>query len=299
MAAIGVVLLLMIASWRIAWSGDNPYGDPFWNVVMAYISLVLLCLVLILGPVARLVPRLRKFVPWGRELGIAMFVTASLHLLILMDGGWDILGFFFERNPIGAHAEWTELLQTDIWTAANWVGLLALAYALVLAATSNDSSQRLLGRGWKFVQRQAYTLFVLTWMHAVVWVLLGHGNALKGWFWVFTPLAVAAQIAGFVHTVRSPRGPSPQRPPAESTRPGSQAVRAARWLTITVLWGGLIVGSLALGLDQSPVLARFCDRYEEVKHLPTAEMNEALAGHIPPSDDDAPASEYIEECLSR
>ena len=304
MAAVGVVLVLMLVSWQIVWDGENPYGDNFWNIVMAYISLVLLCLILLLGPLARFVPRVKRFVPWGRELGIAMFVTAGLHLLILLDGGWDILDFFFKSDPFFASSvEWTELLRTDIWVAANWVGLLALGYALVLAATSNDLSQRLLGRGWKFLQRQAYTLFVLTWLHVVVWVLIGHENPFKGWFWAFTTLAVVAQFAGFVHTVRSPRGPSPQKAPAkrDSAGPAGVAAGAAKWAAVTVLWGGLIIGSLAFGLDQSPGVARFCERYEEVKHLPQAEMREELAEYVPPHEegDGTPfvaIFEYIEEC---
>lgn len=300
LAAVGVVLVLMLVFWQIAWDGENPYGDNFWNIVMAYISLVLLCLILVLGPMARFVPRVRRFVPWGRELGIAMFVTAGLHLVILLDGGWDILGFFFESGPFASSVEWIELLRTDIWSAANWVGLLALGYALVLAATSNDWSQRMLGRSWKFVQRQAYTLFVLVWLHTVVWVLIGHGNPFKGWFWAFTTLAVVAQFAGFIHTVRSPRGPSPQKPrtkPDRSSR-GGATVGAARWLAVTVLWGGLIIGSLAFGLGQPPDLARFCERYEEVKHLPRAEMVEELAEYVPPDaeGDETPLVEYIVEC---
>jgi len=103
LAAVGVVLLLMLVFWQIAWDGENPYGDNFWNIVMAYISLVLLCLILILGPVARLVPRVRRLVPWGRELGIGMFVTAGLHLLILLDGGWDILGLL---SVVGVVCRW-------------------------------------------------------------------------------------------------------------------------------------------------------------------------------------------------
>ena len=289
MGAVGVVLLLMVLFWRINWGGDNPYGDPFWNVVMAYISLVLLCLILTLGPAARLVPRVRPLVPWGRELGIAMFVTAGLHLLILLDGGWDIFGFFLDE--VGD-------LRHDIWAAANFVGLLALGYALVLAATSNDWLQRLLGRGWKFVQRQAYTLYVLTVLHVVVWVLIGHGNAFKTWFWVFAALAVVAQVAGFVHTVRSPRGPSPQKPRLRPDRasPSDATIGAARWLAVGGLWAGLIIGSLVLGLALPPELARFCGRYEEVKELPQADMFQELADYLPPDEDDSSIFDLIEEC---
>jgi DMSO/TMAO reductase YedYZ heme-binding membrane subunit len=137
--------------------GTNP--EHISNVVLADTSFVLLCLVLILGPAARFFPRMRKLVPWGRELGIGMFVTASLHVVLLLDGYLEPLTLFsFENLRDAFFGPYGYIAADDLWTAANWVGLFALGYALILAATSNDSSQRLLGRGWKFTQRQTYTL---------------------------------------------------------------------------------------------------------------------------------------------
>jgi len=296
---MGVTLFLGFVFWQI--HGGTVYVGVEWNWVLADVSLVLLCLILILGPVARFMPRVRPLVPWGRELGIGMFVTAGLHVLILLDGGWDVLGFFFEINPFASSVEWRDVLKTDIWAAANWVGLVALGYALVLAATSNDWSQRLLGRGWKFLQRQAYTLFLLAWLHTVVLVLLGHTAAFVQWFFAFTTLAVVAQFAGFVHTVRSPRGPSPQRAPAKTrtTNSSGSAAGAAKWVAVTALWGGLIIGSWLLGTAESPELIRFCERYEEVQDLPRAEVMAELAEYVPDSDDNQSVSEFIEECQGR
>ncbi len=72
---------------------------------------------------------------------------------------------------------------------------MALGYALVLAATSNDFSQRRLGRGWRFLQRQAYTLFVLSWLHTAGWLLFSypHSPGFIPWFLTFTTVAVVAQ----------------------------------------------------------------------------------------------------------
>ena len=164
---MGVILLLWFVFVQVSYEGYLYVGGSL-NSVLADISVVLLCLVLILGPVARFVPKVRPLVPWGRELGIGMFVTGSLHVLILLWGGWDVLGFFFERDlsgPAWMPTLGSRRMEASMAGAANWVGLLALGYALVLAATSNDWSQRRLGRGWKFIQRQAYTLFVLVFLH--------------------------------------------------------------------------------------------------------------------------------------
>ena len=122
-----------------------------------------------------------------------------------------------------------------------------------MAAISNDFSQRRLGRGWKFLQRQAYTLFVLAWLHTAGWLLpsFPHSPTFIPWFWAFTMVAVVAQFAGFVHTVRSPRGRSPQRAPAKTRAIDSMAaaVVVTKRAAIVALWGGFIVGVYFLGLS--------------------------------------------------
>jgi hypothetical protein len=70
------------------------------------------------------------------------------------------------------------------------------------------------------------------------------------WFWMFTILVVVAQTSGFIHTVRSSRGPSPQRAPRKTrtTSPKAASVAVARWVAVIALWGLLIIGVYPLGL---------------------------------------------------
>ncbi len=267
---------------------------PLSHAVLADTSLALLCLILMLGALARFVPRLRPVVPWGRELGIGMFVTAGLHVAILLDPE-----FFSGLIP-----EIGEKTNT-MWTAAWWIGLLAFGYALVLAATSNDWSQRMLGRGWKFVQRQAYTLFVLTWLHTAAYVLLGagHGVFLAVWFfWSLTAAAVLSQLAGFIHTVGAVRGPSPYRVPPKTDAKGSAAVPSGtpRWFGVMALWGAVIIGSWLLAHVESTEerqVAILCERYAELRELPMAEIRDELM-EVAPEDvgPGAPLGEWLERC---
>jgi sulfoxide reductase heme-binding subunit YedZ len=255
---VGLIVVLMLLFWWLDAGGSLPIS----HALLADTSLVLLCLILMLGALARLVPRLRPVVPWGRELGIGMFVTAGLHVAILLDPDFlDVIpSFERERDP-------------SMWSAAWLVGILALGYALVLAATSNDWSQRMLGRGWKFLQRQAYTLFVLTWIHTAAYVLLGagHGAFLGVWLlWGLSAVVVLSQLAGFVHTVRARRGPSPHRVPPKVVAKDSAAVSlgTARWLGVVALWGALIVGSWLAANAQSAEErqeAALCERYNELE----------------------------------
>jgi DMSO/TMAO reductase YedYZ heme-binding membrane subunit len=270
---------------------------PLSHAVLADTSLVLLCLILMLGAVARLVPRLRPVVPWGRELGIGMFVTAGLHVALLVPSDDNVIGFFGEVIFPG------KTRSPSMWTGANWVGALALGYALVLAATSNDWSQRKLRRGWKFLQRQVYTLFVLTWIHTAAFVLLGAGHdaSLFVWlFWGVTTAAVVAQFAGFVHTVRAPRGPSPYGVPPKSgaDSSGAASTGTARWFGVVALWVAVIVGSWTLAHVESAddrQVALFCERWAELGAPPTAEIPDELLALVP-DDAEVPLWERLENC---
>jgi sulfoxide reductase heme-binding subunit YedZ len=236
---------MLLFSWVHRDVDGTDFPLQVTQAILADTSFALLCLVLMLGPVARFVPRVRRVVPWGRELGIAMFVTAGLHVVMLYGWSWDGLRHFFGSDGF--------FDADDVGTAANWVGLVALGYALVLAATSNDFSHRRLGRGWKFVQRQAYTLFVLTWLHTAGWILIdgNYGQSFIPWFWGFTLMAVVAQLSGFIHTVRSSRGPSPQRALAKTSAQTSTSdvVAVKEWGAVAALWVGLIVSVYLIGID--------------------------------------------------
>ena len=271
---------------------------PLSQAVPADTSVVLLSLILALGAAARFVPRLRRVVPWGRELGIAMFVTAGLHVVILTTPELDVVGLFGEVIL-------PDTVLPSAWAGANWIGALALAYTLVLAAISNDCSQRKLRRGWKFIQRQAYSLFVLVWIHTAAFVLLGtgHGHLLSvSLFLAVTGAAVVFQFAGFVHTVRAARGPSPSLRVTvhDSESPGVFSARAIRWFGVVVLWSGFVFGSWFLATVPSAEdrqMAFLCERYDQLSGLPLAEIQDELM-EVAPEDvgPGAPLSEWLELC---
>jgi len=83
-------------------------------------------------------------------------------------------------------------------------------------------------------------LFVLAWLHTAGFLFFNHleGNSFVPWFWGFTLSAGVAQLAGFVHTVRSPRGPSPQRAPAKdrAREPSGRGLAVGMAAAVTTLW---------------------------------------------------------------
>ena len=260
-AAVGLTSALTLA--LFFWFGGEV---PLTHVVMADVSLVLLCLILLLGALARVVPRLRPVVPWGRELGIAMFVTAGLHTAMFIGPGLDVIGWFDGLLPEGGDA------SIRLWVGAQWLGLGALVYAAALASTSNDWSQRFLGRGWKFLQRQAYTLLVLAWLHTAAFLFFGAGHdaALPVWLFLgITGAAVIAQLVGFGHTVLARRPPSQHRVPAKAQADQSDVrTRSVKWAGVVALWAVFIAVSWLLSTVESGEERRealVCDRYNELQ----------------------------------
>lgn len=302
-AAVGLTVALIIA---LFWLDGNPDGGrelPLSHQVLAGASLVLLCLILMLGACARFVPRLRPVVPWGRELGIAMFVTGGLHAMLLF--GLDLRVF---DGLVGESRSSGFEFWTNMWAATNWVGLFALAFASVLAATSNDWSQRLLGRSWKFLQRQAYNLFVLVWLHTAAFVVIGvgHGASMWAWlFWAVTGAAVIAQLAGFVHTAIARRPPSQHRvPPKASQTTNNGRIRALRWTGVLAIWVVFTVGSWSLATTQSGEEAEeeaaksaLCERVNDLFGLPiTSDIRTELETLLPEGESPDSLNEYLETC---
>jgi sulfoxide reductase heme-binding subunit YedZ len=198
--ALGLLIGLI---YLFSFGRDSLHALHRFNRAIADASYILLCLTLILGPLIKFVSRLRFLLPWRRELGIAFVVSAVIHVLIYASSfQWDLTRFFSEANRQGE-----AVMLENPFSIANWIGLIALVYALVLGSTSNDVAQKLLGKGWKFIQQQSYTLFVLVVLHAAIFLyLVFNPQAENGYFRplfiIFGSLAVGLQAAGFILTVR-------------------------------------------------------------------------------------------------
>jgi sulfoxide reductase heme-binding subunit YedZ len=86
-----------------------------------------------------------------RDLGVASFVYAAGHTLI----------YLADRASLDA-------ILTGLGLPDIFVGWLALALFVPLAATSNDIAVRALKRSWKRLHRLVYPAAILTFLH---WVL--------------------------------------------------------------------------------------------------------------------------------
>lgn len=151
----------------------------------------LMVLALLPGPLSELFGPGRLLRAWlriRRNLGVAAFAYALLHLLI----------YFVDMAALAAIVG--EMTLPGIWTG--WLALLLMA---VPAAISSDRAVRALGRRWKRLQRLVYPALALTFAH---WLLLDHG---------WSSAAVHAMPIMLAWSLRGLR--RLERRPAEGTSP--------------------------------------------------------------------------------
>lgn len=115
----------------------------------------LMILALLPGPLASafgLSPFLRGWIAIRRNLGVAAFVYAMLHLAFYAVDLGRVAGMIDELGLPGI-----------------WTGWLAMTLLAAPAAISSDKAMFALGRRWKPVQRLVYGAAILTFAH---WLLI-------------------------------------------------------------------------------------------------------------------------------
>ncbi len=143
-----------------------------WNRAVGDASLLLVAAAMALGPMSRLWRGAVRLLPYRREFGIYAVILALVHTAIILLG-WvqlDLMRLFgLEFHP-GLQRY---VMVQQGFAFANIVGIFALTYGVVLAATSNDASLRWLGDSvWKFVQRGTYVLWWLSVLHTAYFLFL-------------------------------------------------------------------------------------------------------------------------------
>lgn len=206
-----IVLLLSVAGTYAFLESRAEWSEMHrWNRAIGDMSLVLIAFSMALGPITRLFSIGRPILPFRREFGIWGVVLAIIHLAIILVGWveWDLWRLFgFELHPAGFY-----VMTKHGFGLANAIGILALVYGLVLALSSSDWSQRILGGPtWKFLQQSAYVLWMLIVLHTAYFLYLNfldyHRSVPEpNWAqWPFALLVTAVsllQFAAFVKTWR-------------------------------------------------------------------------------------------------
>ena len=192
---------------------------PTWDAEMRLwkavgdAAFVLLLGTLALGPIARLIRPATRMLPWRRQFGIWFALVASVHGFLVVHGWarWSLRRFLgYEVVPQLAR----EVRLEPGFGLANLVGLFALGWALVLAATSSDWALHRLGpAGWKWLHHSALFVFYLSLLHAGYFLFIHYTLSFHkrpprpDWFRLpFVLLGaglLALQVAAFAKTVRA------------------------------------------------------------------------------------------------
>ncbi len=201
---IGAILVYGFLESRAQWSPMHK-----WNRAVGDASLVLIAFSMLIGPLARLWSKAKRLIPWRREFGIYGVILAFVHATIILIGWmeWDLYRLIgMEFHP---GLEKYVMFQHGLGLA-NLIGVVGLFYALILALTSNDFSQRKLGNSvWKFVQQGTYIMWGIVVIHTAYFLFMHFQDFHRGtpepnWFrWPFVWLVVSVSVLQFAASVKT------------------------------------------------------------------------------------------------
>ena len=212
-AVIGGLLIYLVWSLNSTWSPDMRLWKSFGGA-----SFFLLWFAVFIGPAAKLLPALNVALSYRREAGVWFFLIALVHGYLILDGWvrWGVWEFFGYQY----FAEVDTYLRVESgFGLANLLGLVALTFALVLAATSFDKAVNKIGiQSWKWLHMFAYVVFYLGAMHVVYYAFIHYtpslaramqglpsnypDNPLKYYYLVMLLSVLFVQTLAFIKTVR-------------------------------------------------------------------------------------------------
>jgi sulfoxide reductase heme-binding subunit YedZ len=216
-AAVGLVALALVGLFwasRPQWVADMR----LWRAV-GDASFVLLALSLAIGPAGRLFPALSAVGRWRRQFGIWTALTGLLHTVLVL---WQWVAFDLGRlmgYEFVPQLGRTARLEPG-FGLANLMGLVAMAWLLVLLATSSDRAVRRLGPAvWSWIQGFAHVVFYLVVLHAAYFLYmhytLSFHRAIPEPNWFRLPLLMLASAVIGLQVASSVRGAG-RRPTAHA-----------------------------------------------------------------------------------
>jgi sulfoxide reductase heme-binding subunit YedZ len=151
--------------------GQMMYDSGVWSVRLLLLTIAVTPILLVINWTGFGRPLGRWLLQRRRHFGLASFIYATLHLA------------HYTIETASAEEMLLDALRLEF--AVGWLALMIFA---VLAATSNASSVRALGRGWKRVHYWIYPAIALTFLH---WYLFDRFTE-RVLFWLMIFVALKA-----------------------------------------------------------------------------------------------------------
>lgn len=153
-------------------------------------AIVMLHLILIIGPLARLTPLAAPLLYNRRHLGVAFFITALLHALLVI----AFYGGFGTQDPVRAVLAGTQNTNTIPF---EFLGMLALIIFALMASTSHDYWLKNLGPSlWKSMHMLVYLAYILVIAHVVFGELRNENNIIP-----LALLSLGAMVIAALHLI--------------------------------------------------------------------------------------------------
>lgn len=166
---IAIYLALFVLVGKLVAPGDRAISDPILLLrALGTCSFLMLHIILCIGPLARLDRRFLPLLYNRRHLGVATFLIALLHALLVL--GW--------YHGFGIVAPFESLLRSNTQYGSlaafpfETLGIIALAILFVMAATSHDFwLHNLSPATWKRLHMLVYIAYALLVMHVALGTL--------------------------------------------------------------------------------------------------------------------------------
>src|SRR4051794_29914778 len=237
---LGIILFTLFGCYVASLYSSGSFNETI-AIGTGYVSLILLAVTLLIGPINLLRKRKNPVnLNFRRDVGIWSGITAIVHVVfsLQLTPGKSIIEYFTGDSVSGF----------GLFEIGNVVGLVATLIMVALLITSNQISLKLLkGKRWKLLQRFNYLLILLTVVHTFA---LQSVNLRESFFFlgtiVLSVAVVVVQAFGIVTTLRR----SNERKAFHSqpistvmTAPGQITLARRRFLTVTgaTLLGGVVV----------------------------------------------------------
>lgn len=204
---------------QVALSGEHAITPEILGMrAWGSCAFLMLTAILCLGPLARLDRRLLPLVYNRRHFGVIFFVVAANHAR-------QVLDFY---HAYGHVSKLESLLMNDVaFTTASvpfqLFGAAALAIFLVMAVTSHDFWQKILGaRAWKSLHMMVYAGYALVVAHVAFGALQFETSP-----WLAGAVAASVAMVAALHVMAAHRSTSADRAPAAS----QVDLDGARWVS--------------------------------------------------------------------
>ena len=163
-AFVALFIVSFIALGRVFFP---PPGDISLTVLAiratGFCAVLMLHVILIIGPLARISPLISPLLYNRRHLGVSFFIVASIHASLV----FGYYGGFGVQNPINA-----VLVSPDGLVSFELLGFLALLIFALMASTSHDFWLANLGPSfWKTMHMGIYIAYALIIAHVVLGAL--------------------------------------------------------------------------------------------------------------------------------